>query len=358
MPLKDCTFLSVPLFEFIAYLTGLNSNPSGSSDPWVAVRPSRVPGLGPRRSGRYSGIRAQGSNEIYNGLITMAVPKKGTSTLLACPCIVVSFPAESECELQESVDVVAGCTCFERGCWFAHAAVGFVLGLRVRVGVSRRLREHACGVAFTGAGLWSTEPSTSLLELSRCFVCHVAPLVESYNTCLWLLLALCWLVANSSEVLPEFFSVGSGGGEVFPKTVLCSFLVVAALPSGLRVEVRCCCAGHCVLVGFPQNGALVVLVEVLPEPVDREVGLVSHALWALPDGGLVSAMGVWLAVPLVGVLASRRGFLFRVRERPVVCLLPLLSVGCSGCWCFHMAFGAMSRTVATFVVKVPPLVLS
>ncbi|MQM22731.1 hypothetical protein Taro_055788, partial [Colocasia esculenta] len=86
-------------------------------------------------------------------------------------------------------------------------------------------------------------------------------------------------------------------------------------------------------------------------PQDREVGLVSRALWALPDGGLVSAMGVWLAVSLVGVLASRRSFLFRVRERPVVCLLPLLSMGCLGWWCFHMAFGAMSRIVATFVVK-------
>ncbi|MQM00937.1 hypothetical protein Taro_033685 [Colocasia esculenta] len=31
-------FLQVlELFEFIAYLTGLNSNPSGSSDPWVAA---------------------------------------------------------------------------------------------------------------------------------------------------------------------------------------------------------------------------------------------------------------------------------------------------------------------------------
>ncbi|MQL73106.1 hypothetical protein Taro_005450 [Colocasia esculenta] len=28
------------LFEFIAYLIGLNSNPSGSSGPWVAARPS------------------------------------------------------------------------------------------------------------------------------------------------------------------------------------------------------------------------------------------------------------------------------------------------------------------------------
>ncbi|MQL70725.1 hypothetical protein Taro_003044 [Colocasia esculenta] len=90
-------------------------------------------------------------------------------------------------------------------------------------------------------------------------------------------------------------------------------------------------------------------------PQDREVGLVSHTLWALPDGGLVCAIGVWLVVPFVGVLASHRGFLFRVRERPVVCPLPLLSMGCLGWWCFHMAFGDMSRTVATFVVKAPPL---
>ncbi|MQL76436.1 hypothetical protein Taro_008826 [Colocasia esculenta] len=44
--------------------------------------------------------------------------------------------------------------------------------------------------------------------------CRVAPLVERCDTCLWLLSALCWLVVNSGEVLPEFFSVGSGGGEV------------------------------------------------------------------------------------------------------------------------------------------------
>ncbi|MQM16874.1 hypothetical protein Taro_049835 [Colocasia esculenta] len=59
---------------------------------------------------------------------------------------VASFPTGSEC--------VAGCTCFERGCWFARAAFGFVVGLRIYVGVLRRLREPTCGVAFTGAGLW------------------------------------------------------------------------------------------------------------------------------------------------------------------------------------------------------------
>ncbi|MQM23661.1 hypothetical protein Taro_056728 [Colocasia esculenta] len=39
------------LFEFIAYLTRLNSNPSGSSDLWVAVRPS----------GSLAGVREVGS---------------------------------------------------------------------------------------------------------------------------------------------------------------------------------------------------------------------------------------------------------------------------------------------------------
>ncbi|MQM02989.1 hypothetical protein Taro_035761 [Colocasia esculenta] len=73
------------LFEFIAYVTGLNSNPSGSSDTWVAARPSGVP-RGSGRSGCYSCIRAQGSNEICNELITMAVLKKGTRALLARPC--------------------------------------------------------------------------------------------------------------------------------------------------------------------------------------------------------------------------------------------------------------------------------
>ncbi|MQM22409.1 hypothetical protein Taro_055461 [Colocasia esculenta] len=125
------------LFEFIAYLTGLNSNPFGSSDPWVAARPS----------GSLAGIREVGSLQWYQS--------SG----------VVSFLAGSECELQESVAAVAGCACFESGCWFARAAVGFILGLCVRVGMSRRLREPACVVAFTGAGLWSMEPVEGVLAL-------------------------------------------------------------------------------------------------------------------------------------------------------------------------------------------------
>ncbi|MQL74792.1 hypothetical protein Taro_007166 [Colocasia esculenta] len=129
------------LFEFIAYLTGLNSYPSGSSDPWVAARPLGSLAGGSGRSGYYSGIRALRSNEICNELIIMAVPKKATSTLLDRPCrvaircklLVAGFPAGSGCELQKSVAAVAGCACYKRGCWFARAAVEFVVSLRVRL---------------------------------------------------------------------------------------------------------------------------------------------------------------------------------------------------------------------------------
>ncbi|MQL89518.1 hypothetical protein Taro_022098 [Colocasia esculenta] len=93
-------------------------------------------------------------------------------------------------------------------------------------------------------------------ELSRCLACCVAPLVERYNTCLWLLSAWCWLVEGSGEVLPEFFLVGSsgskaevhrlvalcsGGGfpELFVVVLDCSSLVsaVAVAPQSLRCAV-------------------------------------------------------------------------------------------------------------------------
>ncbi|MQL72514.1 hypothetical protein Taro_004856, partial [Colocasia esculenta] len=80
------------LFEFIAYLTELNSIPSGSSNPWVAARPSGVPGEGP--GGRVD---------------TVVSELRGPTRFVAY------FPVGSECELQESVVAVAGCACFERG---------------------------------------------------------------------------------------------------------------------------------------------------------------------------------------------------------------------------------------------------
>ncbi|MQM21400.1 hypothetical protein Taro_054440, partial [Colocasia esculenta] len=59
-------------------VTPVFREPLCPGDPWVAARPSGVPSGGSGMSGHYSGIRAQGqgSNEICNELITMAVPKK------------------------------------------------------------------------------------------------------------------------------------------------------------------------------------------------------------------------------------------------------------------------------------------
>ncbi|MQL76503.1 hypothetical protein Taro_008904 [Colocasia esculenta] len=71
------------------------------------------------------------------------------------------------------------------------------------------------------------------VELSRCFVCRVALLVERCDTRLWLLSAWRWLVVNSSEVLLEFFSVASGGNE--DRFALVS--AVAVLPQSLRCAV-------------------------------------------------------------------------------------------------------------------------
>ncbi|MQM11654.1 hypothetical protein Taro_044563 [Colocasia esculenta] len=128
-----------------------------SSDPWVATR----------LSGSLAGVWEVGS--------------------LQCS------PAGSECELQESVAAVAGGACYDCGCYFARTAIGFIFSLRVCVGVSRRLRVPTCGVAFTDAGLQSADPVEVgvLARAKQMLVCHVAPLVECCDTCLWLLSSLC-----------------------------------------------------------------------------------------------------------------------------------------------------------------------
>ncbi|MQL70719.1 hypothetical protein Taro_003037 [Colocasia esculenta] len=85
---------------------------------------------------------------------------------------------------------------------------------------------------------------------------------------------------------------------------------------------------------------------------------------------LVSAMGVWLVV-LLWKCQSRLVVSLGVWKRLIhrgcsagyasygsaslVLLFPMLLMGCLGWWSFHMEFDAMSRTVATFVAKVPPL---
>ncbi|MQL73275.1 hypothetical protein Taro_005632 [Colocasia esculenta] len=64
--------------------------------------------------------------------------------------------------------------------------------------------------------------------------CRVASLVERCDTCLWLLSAWCWLVVSSGEVLPESFSIGSGGVRGFSEDYSVLVSPIAVLPQGLR----------------------------------------------------------------------------------------------------------------------------
>ncbi|MQL72368.1 hypothetical protein Taro_004721 [Colocasia esculenta] len=168
----------------------------------------------------------RGGTNRCSSLTSWSVRGAGWFCLWALDLVeVANFPAGSGCELQESVAAVVRCLCCERGCWFARAAVGFVVGLRVHVGVSRRLREPTCGVAFTGVWLWSAEPVED-----GCLVGF--PLLVG--------------------LLPDVFDSAGSARVVFGLT-------------RVVVELRwwdfVC-------------------------PQDREVGFISRTLWALPDGGL------------------------------------------------------------------------
>ncbi|MQL76380.1 hypothetical protein Taro_008759 [Colocasia esculenta] len=101
------------------------------------------------------------------------------------------------------------------------------------------------------------------------------------------------MVVSSGEVLLEFFSVGSGG-KVLPRTALCSFRATVVLPLWFEV---------CRLVGLCSG-------EVLP---GRLLALLVER--ALPDGGLVSVVGVWMAVLLVEVCVLRCSFISLVCGR-------------------------------------------
>ncbi|MQM15241.1 hypothetical protein Taro_048182 [Colocasia esculenta] len=99
----------------------------------------------------------------------MAVPKKGTRALLAHPCRVafrwLAFQQGPSVSCRRVLLLLLSAHATSVIAVFARAAVGFVLGLRVRVGVSQRLREPTCGVAFTSAGLWSAELVEGVLAL-------------------------------------------------------------------------------------------------------------------------------------------------------------------------------------------------
>ncbi|MQM01578.1 hypothetical protein Taro_034336 [Colocasia esculenta] len=212
--------------------------------------------------------------------------------------------------------------------------------------VPLRLREPACGVAFTGAGLLLVESVEGFPITVLCPFLVAVALPSRLRCIAWLPCVLvrflrtvfccpgesfsqdCSVLISAIAVLPQglryaasvglagaFWRVfperclrGSGGGS--PMTDLCCFCSpTVVLPLWFEVcrsvglhsgEVL---PGRLLALfggGSPQSCLVFSAALVgLRVPVAWMVCFISCALRALPDGGLVSVVGVWLAVLLV-----------------------------------------------------------
>ncbi|MQL69727.1 hypothetical protein Taro_002053 [Colocasia esculenta] len=240
---------------------------------------------------------------------------------------------------------LAGCP-FVVGDYFALVSTVSVLPQSLR-----------CAVGLAGA-FWRVFPERCLGGSSggsprtcfRCFCSSAYCSVFSDGLCC-LVIGLCILV----KVLPRI-ALLSLLVEVFPRSALCLFWATVVLPLWFEV---------CRLVGL--HSVVLVGLCVL---VAQMVCFVSRALYALPDGGLVSVVGVWRAVLLVEASIPRCGFPSRAWKILVVCAFflcfPLVAQGGDApLWCYV----ARVRIVATFwwshlpfscfwVELVAPLVLS
>ncbi|MQM22485.1 hypothetical protein Taro_055538 [Colocasia esculenta] len=124
----------------------------------------------------------------------------------------------------------------------------------------------------------------------------------------------------------------------------------ALLARPCRVAVR--------WLAFQQGSSVIcrrVLLLLLGAHASSVV-VVSLVLWLSSSS---ACMSVWVEVHHLAarVLVVFPRTILLLSWGAVVCLLPLLSVGCLVWWCSAMAFGAVLRTVATFVAKVPPFEL-
>ncbi|MQM20960.1 hypothetical protein Taro_053990 [Colocasia esculenta] len=128
--------------------------------------------------------------------------------------------------------------------------------------------------------------------------------------------------------------------EVLPRSASCLFRATVVLLLWFEV---CRLVGLCSGEVLPER-LLALLVEVLPRAASRYF-----------DGGLVSAIGVWRAVLLVGASVSRCGFASRVWKRLVrvsfLCFSLVARGGDPPLWCCV----AGVRIVATFWWSYLPL---
>ncbi|MQL85633.1 hypothetical protein Taro_018165 [Colocasia esculenta] len=155
-------------------------------------------------------------------------------------------------------------------------------------------------------------------------------------------------------VLPKRRLSGSGGGS--PRTSCVASAICFVLSVG-RLFGLCSGSGDGFQTGsrrfgwrFPPKLSCLHWWDFMC-PQDQKVGFVSRTLWALPDGGLVSAMGVWLVMLLWKCQSSLVVFPCMWKRFVVRVSFPCFPLVAQGGGAGR-AVGALPRTVVTFVVKV------
>ncbi|MQL68749.1 hypothetical protein Taro_001050 [Colocasia esculenta] len=209
MPLKDYTILL--LFKFSTYLTRLFPyNPSESSDPWVAERPS----------GPLARVREVGSLQLVS-----------ETEICSCYCVACVASVVAWCVravvAQLAVDSLALVFSYG-GCLQASLGVVLLVVFGAFGCVCAAVAERAC----------------VLCGLHQCRVVVCGTVLPQALKCAIGLAGAFW------QVLPERCLGGSGGGS--PKTYLrcfCSYACCSVLSDGLC----------CLVVG------LCILVKVLPK---------------------------------------------------------------------------------------------
>ncbi|MQM12710.1 hypothetical protein Taro_045629 [Colocasia esculenta] len=228
---------------------------------------------------------------------SLAFAVVGAPAPLAGKGLVASSLAVSECELQESVAAIAGCACCEQGCWFTRAALGWVR--------PRPAHPRGCVAKVERACVWC--------DLPRCRAVLLVDLVEGVLALLALPLLLGYSRSSSLLVLVEVrfpqncvvLVSGCCGIALWVENDALVVLVevlpepVVLLPLSVVFSLLAICLGLHSGDVFPER-ILALWVEVLPKPPyfsrlcwwdfvclqGREVGFISRALWALPDGSL------------------------------------------------------------------------
>ncbi|MQL97264.1 hypothetical protein Taro_029952, partial [Colocasia esculenta] len=326
-------------FRFVPDSVGFCGSRVWTGNPYWAFF-ARLTHLLP--SARGSSSRELGVRWVAEAAVASCVVSNSESEC----CELLYLSVQLPCKFRVCAAVGCSCCCI--------ACVASVVARCVRAVVAR-LAVDSLAVVFP---VWRTLASKSrrgvlsLVRCSRSLSMLVLVEVRFPQNCVMLVSGCCYvalwvevhrLVAQCSgeglryvvglagafwQVFPERCLDGSGGGS--PRMALGAFgggspqsCFVLFCHGVVRLAVRLAVA----LVSSPCCSFLSFLAALvgLRVPVARMVCFVSRALRALPDGGLVSVVGVWMVVLLMEVVAMLH------------CGIALPRVGAP---CFGVPFGA------------------